>query len=314
MNSDRNAVRTWQSTNGMTAVMAPNRVTAGDRVRHPTRTEWGIGQVVRVDASKAVVFFVEAGTKTISLQHVRLAILDPRPIHPLLDRLDPDAAGGDGYRSMTRSIEGFLQDYPGGFYGDHYLGTERGYKVEAHELAATVLGRTELERLLAAGAFADVSRHALQVVNKTNLIFPNEKMSLKDGLKPAGCDEAFAVALYALLHGDDTLLSRFDRFACVLEDVRVPKWTVATYFLFLMYPDRHQFIKPTYTQNAARICAFDIEYTPSPGWPAYERMLRFSDYLKSELAALEPRDNIDVQSFMWAIAQEWSSAARRTTS
>ena len=298
----------------MTVTMAPTGVTAGDRVRHPTRSEWGIGQVVRVDASRAVVFFVEAGTKTISLQHARLTILDPRPKHPLLDRLDPDAAGGDGYRSMTRSVEGFLQDYPGGFYGDHYLGTERRYKVEAHELAATMLGRAELERLLAAGAFADVCRNALQVVNKTNLIFPNEKMSLKDGLKPAGREEAFAVALHALLHGEDPLPSRFDGFASVLEDLRVPKWTVATYFPFLMYPDRHQFIKPTYTQNAARICAFDIEYTPRPGWPAYERMLRFSDYLKSELAALKPRDNIDVQSFMWAIAQEWSSAARRTTS
>ena len=120
----------------MTATMAPIGVTAGDRVRHPTRTEWGIGQVVRVDASRVVVFFVEAGTKTISLQHARLTILDPRPKHPLLDRLDPDAAGGHAYRSMTRSVEGFLQDYPGGFYGDHYLRTERGYKVEAHELAA----------------------------------------------------------------------------------------------------------------------------------------------------------------------------------
>ncbi len=59
------------------------------------------------------------------------------------------------------------------------------------------------------------------------------------------------------------------------------KWTVATYFPFLLFPDEHQFIKPPYTQNAATICAFDIAYTPRPGWPAYGRMLRFSNYLKS---------------------------------
>ena len=286
---------------------APNRVTAGERVRHPTRPEWGIGQVLDVDASKAVVFFVEAGSKSISLRHVSFTVLDPPPSHPLLDRIDAEAAGGSGYRSISQSIRGFLEDYAGGFYGDHYLHTERDYKVEAHELATTILGRTELEPLAARGAFAEICHRAMQVMNKTNLIFPNEKMALKDGLKPAGRHRAFAVALYALLHGEGALPSRFQRFASVLEDMGAGKWTVATYFPFLLFPAEHQFIKPTYVKNAASICAFDIDYTPSLGWPAYERMLRFSDYLKSELATLKPRDNIDVQSFMWAIAQAWAT-------
>ena len=76
------------------------------------------------------------------------------------------------------------------------------------------------------------------------------------------------MALYALLHGEGT--PRFQRFASVLEDMGAATWTVATYFPFLLFPDQHQFIKPTYTQNAATICAFDIEYTPRPGWPAYD--------------------------------------------
>ena len=286
---------------------AAHGVTVGDRVRHPTRPEWGIGQVVDIDFSKAGVFFVEAGRKIVSLRHVSLTILDPPPNHPLLDRIDEKAVGGSGYRSISQSVKGFLEAYEGGFYGDHYLRTERDYKVEAHELAATILGRTALEPLMSSGAFAEICSRAMQVVNKTNLIFPNEKMALKDGLKPAGRHQAFAVALNALLHGEGTLPSRFQRFASVLEDIGAAKWTVATYFPFLLFPDEHQFIKPTYVKNAATICAFDIEYTPSLAWPAYERMLRFSDYLKSELATLKPRDNIDVQSFMWVIAQAWAT-------
>lgn len=284
---------------------ATHGVTAGDRVRHPARSEWGIGQVLDVDSSKATVFFVEAGSKSISLRHVSLTILDPPPSHPLLDRIDTKAVGGSTYRSISQSVKGFLETYKEGFYDDHYLGTERDYKVEAHELATTILGRTALEPLMARGAFAEICSRAMQVVNKTNLIFPNEKMALKDGLKPAGRQQAFAAALYALLHGEGPLPPRFQRFASVLDDMGAGKWTVATYFPFLLFPDEHQFIKPTYVKNAAAICAFDIEYTPRPGWPAYERMLRFSDYLKSELATLEPRDNIDVQTFMWAIAQPW---------
>ena len=71
------------------------------------------------------------------------------------------------------------------------------------------------------------------------------------------------------------------------------KWTVATYFPFLLLTGTSSSSR----RNAAAICAFDIEYTSRLGWPAYERMLRFSDYLKSELAGrnLKPRDNIDVQ-------------------
>ena len=279
------------------------RMTAGDRVRHPTQPDWGIGQVLDTDSSKAVVFFVEAGKRTISLRHVPLTILVPPPTHPLLDRIDTNAAGGPAYRSISQSVEFFLTSYPGGFHGDRYLREERNYKVEAHDLATSILGRTQLRRLLTAGKFPEICRRAMQVAAKTNLIFPNEKMALKDGLKSANHEEAFAVALCALLHGDEEMPSRFHRFTSVLADMGAGKWTIATYFPFLLYTDRHQFIKPRYTQNAAAICAFDIDYTPRLGWSAYERMLRFSDYLKSQLATLRPRDNIDVQSFMWAIAQ-----------
>lgn len=280
-------------------------VTVGSRVRHPARPEWGIGQVLDVDSSKASVFFVEAGSKIISLRHVSLAVLHPPPTHPLLDRIDPRAVGGSGYRSITQSIESFLKAYKGGFYGDVYLRTERGYKVEAHELATAILARAELEPLAASGAFEEICHRAMQVVNKTNLIFPNEKIGLKDGLKSAGRQRVFAVTLHELLHGEDDLPSRFQRFAAVLEDMKAGKWTIATYFQFLLFPGEHQFIKPTYTKNAANVCAFEIGYRPHPDWPTYKPMLRFSNYLRSELAPLKPRDNIDVQSFIWAIAQSW---------
>ncbi len=282
--------------------VTPN-LTVGDRVRHPTKNEWGIGQILFVQGPKAGVFFVETGAKTMSLNHVSLTILDPPPSHPLLDRIDPKAATGPAYQSVNQSIDGFIGRYPGGFRDDRYLKKERAFKVAAHELAKTILSRDKLERLLETRAFGDVCRSALQAVNKTNLIFPNEKMTLRKGLKLAKRKETFAVALHALLHGEDAFRLRFQRFASVLNEVGAAKWTIATYFPFMVFPDRHQFIKPKYSQNAARVCAFDLKYTPKLTWTTYNQMLRFSDYLKSELAVLEPRDNIDVQSFMWVIAQ-----------
>ena len=114
--------------------------------------------------------------------------------------------------------------------------------------------------------------------------------------------EQFGVALHSLLHGKDKFELRFWRFAFVLQEIGAAKWTIATYFPFLMYPDQYQFIKPNYTKNAARICAFDIKYATKLSWQTYKGMLAFSNYLRKELDDLKPRDNIDVQSFMWAIA------------
>ena len=275
----------------------------GNRVRHPRRKEWGLGEVLGVRGANADVFFVEAGRKTISTRYVALEVLDPKPVHALLDRLKP----GGPYRSLGRSKEDFLRDYEGGFYGDRYLSKERSYKVDAGVLARRILAREEMERAFLAGQPDDVCEWAMRVVNKTNLIFPNEKMALRDGLKTARHREAFATALHGLLHGSDVPASRFERYAAVLGSLGAAKWTIATYFSFLMDPQRHMFVKPKRIQDAARMCAYDIDYTTDIEWSAYERMLGFSTYLKSDLDkderdSLKPRDFIDVYSFIWLIA------------
>lgn len=283
----------------------------GDRVRHPKMKEWGLGEVRDVRGDHADVFFVEEGTKTVSVRHVALELLDPRPAHPLLDRLKP----GTKYRSLKRSMQDFLADFEGGFYGDRYLTRERCYKVEAGRLARTELSREVVEAALAAGEHDGICERAAKVVNKTNLIFPNEKMDLRDGLKDAENRRAFATALSRLLHGEDEPAKRFERFVAVLRKVGAAKWTVATYFWFLVEPERYMFVKPSFIQGAAQMCAYDIAYTTDMDWPAYDRILTFSSYLKSELEKAErydllPRDFIDVYSFVWLIS--WYGENRRS--
>lgn len=143
---------------------------------------------------------------------------------------------------------------------------------------------------------------ALRVVNATNLIFPNEKMSLKDGLATEDRKKLFSETLYQLLYGNADLEERFMWFARALEEIGAAKWTTASYFIFIVFPDRYMFMKPTVTQSAAEVSAFEINYRPKLNWLTYKSVLAFSDYLKSELSELKPRDMIDVQSFMWCIA------------
>ena len=85
---------------------------------------------------------------------------------------------------------------------------------------------------------------------------------------------------------------------------KLDKWMTATFFLFIVFPDKYMFVKPTITQSVADMCAFDIAYTPTLNWSTYSKVLELSDYLKREIKTLEPKDMIDVQSFMWCINQQ----------
>ena len=91
-------------------------------------------------------------------------------------------------------------------------------------------------------------------------------------------------------------------FAKVLEELGADKWTTVSYFLFILLPEKYMFVKPTVTQNAAEISAFELNYRPQLNWLTYKSVLEFSEYLQSELVELKPRDMIDVQSFMWCIS------------
>lgn len=283
------------------------RLKDGDRVRHPALPAWGIGQVIGVPVGNTVrVFFVGVGEKLISLEHVSLVpVSGTEANQPLLDNLRRVESGGViRYRSLPESIAYFLREYPGGFYGQKFLSQERDYKVAAHGICCDLLSEIGLRRLLSAGDFDEVVLRSLRVVNATNLIFPNEKMSFRDGLTDEGHRKEFAQALYEVLHGDQTPERRFLRFIRTLETIGSPKWTIASYFPFLHEPNKYVFLKPTVTQHAAEICAFEINYRSELNWRTYERVQAFAQYLLVEITELKPRDMIDIQSFMWCIAPE----------
>lgn len=281
----------------------------GDRVRHPIKAEWGFGEVLEgSNGEKVRVFFVDAGEKILSLQHVTLdRIPKDDAAHPVLDNLHvPAKSGRIQYQSLPDSIEKFLERFPQGFYDARFTKKERDSKVRAHLLSQDLLSNGELARLLSANDYMEVCHRALKVSSATNLIVPNEKIALKDGLELPANQQTFATALFNLLYGDDDLKARFERYVDCLRRIGPAKWTIATYFLFIVYPEEYMFIKPTVTPNAADISGFEIHYRPNVNWHTYESVLAFTHYLKAELLELSPRDMIDVQSFMWAIAQRKS--------
>jgi hypothetical protein len=275
----------------------------GLRVKNPYALDWGVGEVLEDTAGNTVsVFFVDAGQKTLSLKDLELVkVVGEEANHPILDNLKIVVHEGLIFRSLPESIQRFLKEYAGGFYGEKFARNERDYKMNAHRLMRELLDKDGFKALLAKADHDEICRRALKVVNSTNLIFPNEKMALKDGLNSSEDKRRFSETLYSHLFGESDLEKRFMELCDLLYEMKAGKWTTATYFLFFLFPERYMFIKPTITKNSADICAFDIRYRPELNWVTYEAVLRFSQFLKDALVDLKPRDMIDVQSFMWCI-------------
>src|SRR5205823_5220748 len=138
----------------------------------------------------------------------------------------------------------------------------------------------------------------------TNLPAVFEKMALRTALKDPDGARLFTKGLYDFLYGTDDLRERFEHFTRVLGDLpqgktSPVKWPIATLFPFLAQPQVHLFLKPNVTKEAARRFGFQLNYRPGPNWLTYSRLLEFAGLLKDDLADWQPRDMIDIHSFIW---------------
>lgn len=275
-------------------------------VKNPKVPDWGIGKVVSViNQDMAEVFFEHAGFRKFNRKTHPLKQVDTSNIDTAaLDRFDEHDISDEKkekFMDLPSSQKFFLQEYPDGFEGEKYKEHERDYKDAGHAFATEQLSQETLTPLMEEENYEEIVARALRVANKTNLIFPNEKMALKDGFKNDENKRQFAQSLFNLLYAEGELKERFEGWIKTLEHLGADKWTTATYYLFFLFPDKQMFVKPTITQAVADMSAFDIAYSPRLNWETYRRVLEFSEYLKTAISELEPQDMIDVQSFMWCV-------------
>ena len=277
----------------------------GDFVTCPAKPEWGLGKVLfTTDNINARVFFEFHGEATMRVD--RLEPAEKPESHFVLDQVDRTHSL-KGFRPVQDIVQSFLTKRKDGFQDAAYLGTERDYKVKASEFFHEHLGRPAFEAMINAGQFDEVCKTALKVISKTNLIFPQEATSLREGFKRGDAQkERFARALFNQLYGEGTQKQRFDEFIQMLTDLGCCKWTLATYFPFLENPLQQVFVKPTITLKAAEAFAYDLSFNPRPNWRIYERVRAFAGFVSEQLSPYEkltPHDLIDIQSFIWCSQQ-----------
>jgi hypothetical protein len=171
-------------------------------------------------------------------------------------------------RQALKARRKFLRAFPGGFQDETYLEWERDYKWNAHRRWRDMLSEATFRRMIDQRRFQEIASLAIGIESRTNLLFSFEKMALRDAVRsPAGA-QAFATALFDLLHGDDALEVRFSSWVAAVSrlprrQTRVLTWPLVTVFGFIAQPATHFFFKPTVTREAARRYGVDLPMPPA---------------------------------------------------
>jgi hypothetical protein len=201
---------------------------------------------------------------------------------------DPKYFGYAGARSR------FLKFFPNGFHSDGYAAQERDYKLAAkYKLDETA----PLESALTGNGYGEA---VLSVYRATNMLSPFEKTRLQGVFRGPSSDAVIrAIAEFTENPGKNAL----GRLEAVLKPSGCAKWTVVTYLPYLWRPDRHMFLKPEVTKDyAARVGhPFASIYEARLNSDVYTNLLDLAERTRLELSDLNPRDGIDIQSFIWVV-------------
>jgi hypothetical protein len=134
-------------------------------------------------------------------------------------------------------------------------------------------------------------------------------MALRDAVESDAGAEIFARGLYAYIYPAEPTSKTFDQFTRTLtllprKQTRVLTWPLQTVFSFIAQPAHHIFLIPRVTQIAAEHYQFRFEFKSQVNWKTYKSMLGFAQQVHADLADLNPRDMIDLQSFIWVQGSE----------
>lgn len=209
-------------------------------------------------------------------------------------------------RSLAKHKKRFLRIFPDSFLDERYVEWERTYKWEAHKLWNKLLNKEEFKRLMHERRYDEIATRALQVESRTNFLFSFEKMALRDGVRTADGARIFAEGLYQLLYERGPLKNRFVQWIMSVSQLprkksRVLSWPVVTFFPFIAQPDKHIIMKPTAMKFAAEELGFDLDYSSTPTFTTYERLLELAELVRTGIKELKPRDYHDLQTFLWVI-------------
>jgi hypothetical protein len=220
-------------------------------------------------------------------------------------RAELNARSAD-FIGLPGAINLFRRAFPDGFGSPFYEHYE-GYKTDAAAFLKSELTQHLVKSEIDAGRHEVVATLARRAFSKSNLTSPYEQMALGNALKDRKNLPIFARGFFELLYGEFD--AGLQRLATLLKPYNAAKWPILTYWPFFRFPDRHAFLKPEIAKTCAYRLGRDLDYDPTPNPRSYKSFLDLMAYMREGIQVLGPRDNIDLQTFMYVTGTEGYVAA-----
>jgi len=290
-------------------------------VRHPseeTHAKWGVGIVLEGEVGGVITVYFEKPLKQMKIK---------TDVVKLVRVEDPGEAGlflknaiyenNKDRMPFPLVLDRFLARFEGGLRGDVYKVEEREYKLKGCDFVSKQLSKSRMDALISKSDWGTIATDIKRAFSQVNLLASFELMKLNDAFKRVDDVEYLCRSFYELMYGELTVFKRVDIAAKSLSRFDLDKWPVITYLLFMAFPEKYMFVKPTMMREAAGNRGFDIQYSSQVNGSAYQRVMMFSEELLQRLQAdtreeLHPIDMIDVQGFMWCtFADGWTDESIR---
>lgn len=197
------------------------------------------------------------------------------------------------YFGYAQAIKRFLTYFPGGFSDPRYLEQERHYKERARDklisgcsLEAIECGKFEIE--------------CARIVCSTSLMSVFEMTRLREVLASAN-GQGFLESAAQFARGD--IAAGLKGMVRAITPHGRPSWPMVTFLPSLWRADVHLFLKPEKTIDFAERVGhpFAFTYDPEIHETVYASLLDLGQGVRSNIAALDPVDGVDIQSFIWVV-------------
>ena len=296
--------------------------------QHTRRPEWGLAIIATENRDSREYQFQDGKIRTIKEGYYHLLEPIEKPddesdrivgeLEQQRDRLATrsrmlERAKREGKKIFTvkEQVALFLHRFPAGFednlYAEEVRGTGEGGRKKrnrdrAIEIAAELLNQDSINNFIDNGNYEGLRDAYVEVLSATDIASTSADARPVKKLEGQGIVD-FAHGVRAFLYGDGPLPQRFSNFIALLMALGVekPTWPMVTVPLGLLNPQEHFCIKPSVYRTQSRRLAPEISYTTTPTAAVYSGYMRMALELGKQLrkAELEPKDNIDIFSFIW---------------
>jgi hypothetical protein len=207
---------------------------------------------------------------------------------------------------FEEQVRRFRVDHAGGFSGELWSKDIRGegetrrikrFRDPALREAQQLLDKKSLGGLIKKKQHDEAWKQAVKVMRGTDLVAPSQLRAVKE--LPPEEFPAYTTTLHGLLHGTESLETRFDAHVAAVGRQSC-SWQLATALLALVHPQDHVCVRPSNFRTQARLLAPHLRISSVPNGRNYGGWLSMAKNAQQKLveSGLEPRDLMDVYDFI----------------